>query len=80
MKLTSLPMMQKKVVMTVIVVKSYRDIRLMAEMVITNPTYMTDMNMTQLNRQLIISRNKVFVRECNSFAVIWVGLFGRTYD
>ena len=73
-------MMQKKVVMTVIVVKPYRDIRVIAKMVITNPTVMINMNMTELNRQLIISRNKVFVRECNSFAVIWVGLFGRTYE
>ena len=71
-------MMEKKVVMTVIVVQPYRDIRVMAKMVITNPTYMIDMNMTELNRQLLIGRNKVFVRECKSFAVTWVGLFGRT--
>ena len=67
-------MMQKKVVMTVIVVKSYQDIRLMAKMVITNPTFMIDMNMTEQNRQLLTGRSKAFVKKCDPVAVIWVGL------
>ena len=74
-------MMQKKVVMTVIVVKSYRgDIQVMTKMKKTNSsTHLINMNMTEQNRQLLIGRNKVFVNECDSFAVIWVGLFCRIY-
>ena len=74
-------MMQKKVAIMVIMTKFYlKDIRLMAKMVVSNQsTCMIDMNMTSLNRRLLIGRNEAFVKECDLFAAIWVGLFGSTY-
>ena len=79
--LTTFLMMQRKVAMTVIMTKTYRkDIRLTVKMVVSNQsTCMIDMNMTWQNRQLLTGRNKAFVKECDLFAVIWVGLFGSTY-
>ena len=70
-------MIEKKVVMTVIKIKFYRrDIRLMVK---TQSTCMINMNMTDQNRQLLIGKNKAFVRECDPFAAIWVGLLGFIY-
>ena len=76
--LTTSLMMQRKVATTVIMTKTYqKDIQLMAKMVVSNQsTCMIDMNMTWQNRRLLIGRNEAFVKECDLFAAIWVGLFG----